>query len=68
MALSTTTKYILRASFAGIVAAAASLQASAPLSWDDAGQAFIAGVLAVGLYLGLGAATPIEPNVGKKST
>ena len=60
--MSPTLCYILRAALVGVVAAAASLQAN-----PDVIQAILAGIVGLGLYAGVGAATPLEPKVGKKS-
>lgn len=66
--MSATTRYIVRGSFVGVVALLASLQAALPgLDGGELLQAIIAGVVALGAYLGIGAATPVEPSVGKKS-
>ena len=65
--MSPSTRFVVRAVFVGVLAAAASLQASSSgVDWNDALQALIAGVVAVGAYLGIGAATPLEPDVGRR--
>jgi hypothetical protein len=63
-----TTRYIVRIAFFFLVTVAASLQGALPgVSPDDALSALIAGILASGGYAGIGAATPLEPKIGKKS-
>jgi hypothetical protein len=63
-----TTRYVIRTAFYGLVTALASLQGSLPgISADDGLTAVIAGILAAGAYAGIGAATPLEPKIGKKS-
>lgn len=67
--MSATTRYAVRAVFVGVVGAATSLQANLPgVSTDDAIQAVIAGIVALGVYAGVGAVTPLEPAVGKKTS
>jgi hypothetical protein len=67
--MSPTTRYIIRIAFLAIVTGAASLQAALPgISLDDGVSALIAAVIASGAYAGIGAATPLEPKVGKKSS
>lgn len=66
--MSPTTRYLARGAFVGILAAAASLQAILPgVTGDDIIQAVIAGIVGFGAYSGVGAATPLEPKIGKKS-
>lgn len=65
---SPTSRYVLRTALVGVASALASLQANLPgVSGDDVVQAVIAGaILALG-YAGIGAVTPAEPRIGKKS-
>lgn len=61
-------RFALRATFAGVLAAAGALQAYLPdVSTGEALQVLIAGVVAAGAYAGVGAAVPqLEPNIGVK--
>lgn len=61
-------KFVARAAFVGVAGLLASLQANLPgLTWDDLIAGLIAGGLLALSYAGIGAATPLEPSVGKKS-
>jgi hypothetical protein len=63
-----TARYIVRIAFFALVTGAASLQAALPgISLDDGISALIAAIIASGAYAGIGAATPLEPKIGKKT-
>lgn len=62
------TRFIIRVGFVALVAASASLQGSLPgLTWEEGLQALTAALVAAGAYSGVGAATTLEPSVGKKT-
>ena len=59
-------RYVVRVVAIGIVAAASALKAYLPgLSWADGIDVLISTIVAMGAYAGIGAATPLEPSVGK---
>lgn len=66
--MSPTLRFALRAAFVGAAGLLASLQAALPgISTDDLVSALIAGGLLALSYAGIGAATPLEPKVGRKT-
>lgn len=60
-------RFALRATVAGLVAAAVSLQQQLPFDYSDIIPAAIMFVVGAGTYGAVGAAVPqVEPNIGNK--
>jgi len=64
--MNATTRYVVRCALVGLFAAAGTLIALEPLSWSDALHGLLTGLVAAGGYAGIGAASPVEPSVGRK--
>ena len=60
-------RFYLRLVAVAIVAGASALKAYLPgLSWEDGADIVASMVVAAGAYAGIGAATPLEPSVGRQ--
>jgi hypothetical protein len=62
-------RVIARTAAVFVVAMAAGLAQALPglPGWEELYTAFITSVVLTGGYLGIGAATPLEPSIGKKN-